>query len=197
MHSFVVTRLLYATALCIALFVWAAFESFGGFFHRVDRGARRCDRGSNLALTALIVVGAVVACVCVQDVPDAAFPSWQPAIFWIGIVLMGAGIMFRWYAIRALGSYFTHSVATRPDQTVVERGPYRWIRHPSYSGALIIVLGAGLATINWLALRLVLACAIIGYAYRVHVEEQALCEALGGAYRDYMRRTRRFIPFVW
>ncbi|MGH8160559.1 MAG: methyltransferase family protein, partial [Gammaproteobacteria bacterium] len=70
-------------------------------------------------------------------------------------------------------------------------------RHPSYSGTLVTIVGFGLATTNWLSLLLVLACSLVGYSYRVHVEEQALCDALGEAYRDYMHRTRRFIPFVW
>lgn len=145
----------------------------------------------------MIAAGIVAAFLCVNYLPVTTFPAWQPVVFWIGIAFMGIGLLFRIYAIRALGRYFTTRVATRSDQNVVEHGPYRWIRHPSYSGALLTVLGFGLATTNWLGLLLVLACSLAGYAYRVHVEEQALCTALGNDYREYMLRTRRFIPFVW
>lgn len=197
MHPLFAMQTLYATVFYIALLVWGAFEWTGSLFNRVERDAQRRDRGSHWFLLVMISAGIAAAFLCAFYVPGATFPSRQPIVFWIGIALMGTGILFRWYAIRALGRYFTRDVATRPDQEVIERGPYRWIRHPSYSGALITVAGFGLATTNWLALLLVLAFSCIGYAYRLHVEERALCEALGDAYRDYMRRTRRFIPFVW
>jgi protein-S-isoprenylcysteine O-methyltransferase Ste14 len=82
-------------------------------------------------------------------------------------------------------------------QTVVQAGPYRFIRHPAYSGSLLTVLGLGLALGNWASLAAILAGALAGYTYRVSVEERALREALGQPYLDYMRRTRRFIPFIF
>jgi protein-S-isoprenylcysteine O-methyltransferase Ste14 len=90
-----------------------------------------------------------------------------------------------------LGRFFTRDVATQTGQTVVQDGPYRFIRHPAYSGTLLTLLGIGLTLGNWLALLVVLI------SYRVRVEEQALVDALGEPYRVYMRGARRFIPFVW
>jgi protein-S-isoprenylcysteine O-methyltransferase Ste14 len=78
---------------------------------------------------------------------------------------------------------------------VVTSGPYRWIRHPSYTGALLTLLGILVCCLNWLSF-FALLLAIAGYAYRIRVEEAALAEGLGDAYRDYMRRTRRLIPFI-
>ena len=108
---------------------------------------------------------------------------------------MAAGIAFRWYSILVLGKSFTVDVATRPEQRVVESGPYRLIRHPSYTGSLLTLLGVLLCCVNWLSL-LAMAIGIAGYAYRIRVEEAALAEGLGDEYRDYMRRTRRLIPFI-
>ena len=124
--------------------------------------------------------------------------NWhQHLLFWMGIALMLAGLAFRWYAIRALGKFFTRDVSTRSGQTVVDSGPYRLIRHPSYSGSLLMFLGTGLAMTNWASLLALLLGAGIGFAYRVRVEEQVLCAELGEPYRAYMQRTRRFIPFLW
>ncbi len=81
-------------------------------------------------------------------------------------------------------------------QTVIEAGPYRYIRHPSYAGALITVIGLGLALGNWASLLSMVACVAIGYAYRIRVEEAALVAALGQPYREYMSRTARLVPFV-
>jgi protein-S-isoprenylcysteine O-methyltransferase Ste14 len=105
------------------------------------------------------------------------------------------GIAVRWYAVLSLGRFFTTRVMTRADQTVVRRGPYRFVRHPSYSGALLTVLGVLLCQTNLLSL----ACFVLalpGFAYRIRVEERALVSALGEPYRDYMRRTKRLVPFV-
>jgi protein-S-isoprenylcysteine O-methyltransferase Ste14 len=97
-----------------------------------------------------------------------------------------------------LGRSFTTSVAIAPDQIVIETGPYRLIRHPSYTGILITLLGLGLSlTSNWLSLLVIIGCALIGFSYRIRVEEHVLQESLGQRYQDYMQRTKRLIPFVF
>jgi protein-S-isoprenylcysteine O-methyltransferase Ste14 len=98
--------------------------------------------------------------------------------------------------MRVLGRYFTFNVAVHAGQTVVEAGPYRYIRHPSYTGALITVVGLGLVLGNWAGMIALVACVGTGYAYRIWVEESALVLALGEPYRAYMGRTRRLVPFV-
>jgi protein-S-isoprenylcysteine O-methyltransferase Ste14 len=103
---------------------------------------------------------------------------------------------FRYYCMRVLGRYFTFNVAVHSGQTVVEAGPYRYIRHPSYTGALITVVGLGLVLGNWAGMIALVACVGIGYAYRIRVEESALVLALGEPYRNYMLRTRRLVPFL-
>ena len=109
---------------------------------------------------------------------------------------MWAGIAFRYYAMRVLGRYFTFQVDVHSGQTVIEAGPYRYVRHPSYTGALITVLGLGLTLGNWAGLLALVTCVGIGYAYRIHVEEAALVAALGEPYKEYMGRTQRLVPFV-
>jgi protein-S-isoprenylcysteine O-methyltransferase Ste14 len=79
----------------------------------------------------------------------------------------------------------------------VQSGPYRFVRHPSYTGILIMLLGVGIALTNWASLIVMLACGLIGLLYRVRVEERALAEALVQPYVDYMRHSKRFIPFIY
>jgi protein-S-isoprenylcysteine O-methyltransferase Ste14 len=88
-------------------------------------------------------------------------------------------------------------VAVSTGQYVVERGPYRWIRHPSYLGSLVANIGLGMTLTNWLAIFLPALCLGIAYAYRITIEERALQEGLGTPYREYMRRTWRLVPFVF
>lgn len=80
---------------------------------------------------------------------------------------------------------------------MVQSGPYRLIRHPSYLGGLISMLGLGLALGSWAAVALVVGLPLAGYLYRMQVEEQALVEGIGEPYREYMRHTKRLIPFVY
>ena len=118
------------------------------------------------------------------------------SVFWLGILLINAGIALRLYAITVLGAFFTTAVAVAPEQTVIEAGPYRLIRHPSYTGLLITLLGLGLSSTNWLSLLVLMGCALIGLSYRIHVEEHVLKAHLGQRYQEYMQRTKRLIPFV-
>ncbi|TME98622.1 MAG: isoprenylcysteine carboxylmethyltransferase family protein, partial [Chloroflexi bacterium] len=128
-------------------------------------------------------------------VPQAAITVLRPEIFGVGLVLALAGIAYRWYAIARLGRFFNTRVTVTSDQVVVDTGPYRLVRHPSYSGALLTLFGILLASTNLLSLACFLL-ALPGMAYRISGEEEALTVGLGQPYRDYMQRTKRLIPFV-
>ena len=197
MSPLIVHSQFHAIVLYVALTICFGPEWIGSFIQRPEQGATKRDRGSHVVLFLAVGLGFAAAFTLVNGFPAGTLAWRQPLQFWAGIALMLSGFGFRWYAIRALGKFFTRDVATRPGQYVVDTGPYRWIRHPSYSGTLLMLLGTGLAMTNWASLLAIALGALIGHAYRVHVEEQALCGALGDAYRDYIRRTRRFIPFVW
>jgi len=102
-----------------------------------------------------------------------------------------------WFDIRQLGRYFTVAVAVRPDQPVIQSGFYRIIRHPSYSGQLLVFLGYAVALTNWVSIPAVMVPIVAGYVFRIVVEERALREQIGAPYAEYMTRTFRLIPGVW
>ena len=175
--------------------LWAASEVVIGITRAAPLGLRRQDRFSGQALIGCLVVALWAGYFLGRAVPGAAITEGRDLVFGLGITLALAGIALRWYAVLVLGRFFTTRVMTTPDQTVVQKGPYRLIRHPSYTGLLLTALGLLLCSTNWLSL----ACFVIalpGFAYRIQVEESALTAALGDAYRDYMRHTKRLVPFV-
>ena len=98
--------------------------------------------------------------------------------------------------MQVLGRDYTRSLRTREAQTIVERGPYRLVRHPGYLGSIMVWVGSRLA-VNWLvaAATAVLLGAV--YVYRISAEEQMLVEHFGDPYRTYKSRTWRLLPFVW
>jgi protein-S-isoprenylcysteine O-methyltransferase Ste14 len=113
------------------------------------------------------------------------------------VAVMWCGIALRMWCFRTLGQYFTFVVQTSVDQPVISSGPYRVLRHPSYSAILLVVLGLGLTYGNWLALLVLLTAAAGGVLYRIRIEEQALLTDLGERYREYAATHKRLIPLVW
>ena len=186
----------YAAIFWDAFSLWCALETYGLLTKRSTDSSKARDRGSAL-LVLLLWLGLALAFGLSLNFPQGAIPYHRTLLFFIGIFLMLAGVAFRFYAMRVLGRSFTYNVAVQPGQTVIDAGPYRYIRHPSYTGALITLVGLGLALGNWVALLVVLLCTGIGYAYRIHVEESALVAVLGEPYKQYMRRTHRLIPFLF
>lgn len=115
----------------------------------------------------------------------------------LGTVLFALGLALRWYSIFYLGRFFTVNVAIAADHRVIDTGPYRLIRHPSYTGALLAFLGLGLCLGNILSLLAILVPITAVFLHRIGVEEEALSNALGQSYTDYMQRTRRLIPLLY
>jgi protein-S-isoprenylcysteine O-methyltransferase len=155
------------------------------------------DRGSLGVLIGLQWIG-LALCLAFGWIFQAAVIPWhRVAILSLGVILMLLGVALRWYAIWMLGRYFTRDVAVSANQQVVRRGPYRFIRHPAYSGTFLTMIGVGLALTNWASLLVLCICVLLGHLYRVRVEEKALIRAIGQPYIEYMRHTKRFIPWVF
>jgi protein-S-isoprenylcysteine O-methyltransferase Ste14 len=164
---------------------------------RSGKTAQKSDKGSKL-----IVIGASNLAMVIGFAMPIAFPGlsihthWR-VLFDVGIALWLGGTLFRFYSMRILGRFFTYDVAIATGQHVVEKGPYRWIRHPSYLRSLVAYVGLGMTFTNWLAIFLPALCLGIAYAYRIAIEERALLQGLGSPYREYMQRTWRLIPFAF
>ena len=152
------------------------------------------DRNSLWILLGLQWTGLALNFLLGWSFPAAAIRWQRTWFFLVGLLFILLGISLRWLAIRTLGRYFTRDVAVSADQPVVQKGPYRLIRHPAYTGTFLTMLGVGLAITNWASLISLLICVILGHLYRVKVEEKALIQAIGEPYIEYIRRTKRFIP---
>ena len=136
-----------------SLLIWRVMEVAVDIrtFKRLRAGIQRQDKGSYVVLLCLIVFGLLLGMLLALKVPATAITSAPDILFWLGTLLIYVGIALRISAIKVLGRYFTTSVAVVADQQVVEAGPYRLIRHPSYTGFLITLFGFGLSlTSNWL-----------------------------------------------
>jgi protein-S-isoprenylcysteine O-methyltransferase Ste14 len=178
------------------LYCWLALEA--GLLVRDLAGRRRSgrDRGTR-ALVAVTLVGAIWLGLLLRTlVPALNTPApqvWAVA----GAVTMALGLAVRLWAVVTLGRSFSTFLGVHPGQTVVQHGPYRWVRHPSYTGLWLIVLGFGAGVGHWLSLAACAGVPLIGLIPRIRVEEAELTRVLGDEYHAYRRRTYRLIPGVW
>jgi protein-S-isoprenylcysteine O-methyltransferase Ste14 len=172
-------------------------ELIGDRFQRAGAGDRRQDRGSKRVIIVGTTVSLILAFNLAVFLPGLAISGDAEAMLLAGTVLTILGVAFRWYAIRTLGRFFTRDVAIRENHVIVRNGPYRYLRHPSYSGYLLAMLGVGVALDNWAALLPLLGINLAVYANRIAIEETVLVENFGEAYRRYQQETKRIIPILF
>ena len=166
-------------------------------FKRAKSGAGASkDRGSFGVLFVVIWISVAIAYEIEFAVPQT---GWSPRA-WIGdlgvAVLIGGGAL-RWYSIIFLGRFFTVNVAIAADHRLIDTGPYRRVRHPSYTGALLTFLGLGICMQHWASLVILMTGTTAAFLYRMRVEEAALTGAFGERYRLYMQHTARLLPGLY
>ncbi len=182
-----------ASLFILAFSLWAASEVFNTFaFHhnRHTPGVVRRDQGSYWVIL-LIVWGSIFVSFWARALNLGILHNY---LQFLGLVLVASGVALREWAVLSLGRSFTVTVSIVPGQALVEHGPYRWLRHPSYSGSILSLVGFPISLGTWVGGLLVLILSFCGYLYRARIEEKALLEVFGDDYRDYMRRTWRFLP---
>lgn len=178
------------------VFLWAFAPESRIITRRREPSATQQDANSKRLIAVGQGLAAFAAFAIAARIPSAALPHrvWW---FWAGLGAIVAGSLLRRHCWRMLGGSFTGAVIVKPDQAVVDRGAYRYVRHPSYTAGAIMFLGIGLALDNWISVAVLLGAIAIVYGYRVGVEERALVAVIGDPYRRYMSRTKRFVPFLF
>jgi protein-S-isoprenylcysteine O-methyltransferase Ste14 len=177
--------------------VWVLPEVLSSVRSSTDDGPND-DANSIYAVYAAIGVAVVGGLAFGITSPSwAGLGSYTAPMFWLGCLLMLVGTGVRWYSVSVLGAAFSRRVEVHRGQDVVEAGPYGVVRHPTYTGSLTTLLGFGLACGTWPSVLVALLAGLLGYGFRIHVEERALRETLDG-YREYCRRVRyRLVPGIY
>ena len=154
------------------------------------------DRGSLMVLWVVIFGAMFVGSWAGAVVQPARFhtPPWFAEVC---LGLLALGLVIRWTAIYTLGKAFSANVAIHATQRLNVSGVFRWMRHPSYTGMMLIFLAMGLNTHSWVGLGIILALPAAALLYRIHVEEDALTGAFGDEYVEYSRTTKRLIPGIY
>jgi protein-S-isoprenylcysteine O-methyltransferase Ste14 len=184
------------TAFTVAVAAWAVFELVMRVRqHFLSRGPASVDR------SAFILLPCLGACVVAAEVlgrrggrPWPGGPVWP---FAAGMVLIVAGVGLRAWSIRTLGRFFQYFIKVQPGHRVVTGGPYRYVRHPSYTGIAMVLAGIALACDDVWGLVAVAVLGGTGLAVRIRAEEQQLTDSLGEEYEHFAAGRKRLVPGVW
>jgi protein-S-isoprenylcysteine O-methyltransferase Ste14 len=177
---------------------WLVFAVYWGWSARRVKGARRSEPlGPRLFKYWLPLAVAVWLIQPLRDYPPAflhlrVVPD-SASLLVLGMLLTWLGVAFAIWARVVLGRNWSSEVQVKHDHELVVRGPYRWVRHPIYTGLLLAILGSALALGE---LRGVIALAIVAVSFwfKLRLEERWMGEQFGSAYRDYRRRTKALVP---
>jgi protein-S-isoprenylcysteine O-methyltransferase len=136
------------------------------------------------------------------SVIEAVYFRYPESFEWDGVAtaaltLAVAGLGLRSWAFKVLGDFFTWHIGVTPGHKVVTSGPYRLLRHPSYTGAYLMYLFTVVFLHAWVVAALTAVALLFAFWRRIHHEEGWLRQHLGPEYVAYAQGTKALIPFVW
>ncbi len=123
------------------------------------------------------------------------YPGYNFSVAAVGLALTLFGTGLRAWGLWSLGKYFSAHIEIRDGHELVEKGPYRFIRHPAYAGNILQTAGIPLILNAYFSLS-ISAVLILLFLYRLKLEEETLIREVKG-YEDYLKRTSRLIPKIW
>jgi protein-S-isoprenylcysteine O-methyltransferase Ste14 len=155
-----------------------------------DKPIEKSDRGSYIMISAAALIAiALGVSIRVSNIGTAS------GLFqWLGLIVMVAGLFFREWALIKLGRFFSRTVQIEAGHKIIREGPYRWIRHPAYTGMILVDTGFVMAIGTWLGAMLTMIIITGSVMYRIAVEERTLLRAFGNEYREYMTQTWKLFP---
>jgi protein-S-isoprenylcysteine O-methyltransferase Ste14 len=179
-----------ASAFTILLYVWILSEIANSAWSRKNSRSTNQDKGSYR----VVVITTWLAIIVVFTLRSFGIGTFIGNLQYVGLGLLAVGIVLREWAVSVLGKHFTVRVQVHEKARLVTQGPYKYIRHPSYTGSLLILAGLSLAVGTWLGAIFALVVSWIAHVYRIRVEEEALQEAFGSDYGEYKKRTWKLFP---
>jgi|SRR5947208_3252875 protein-S-isoprenylcysteine O-methyltransferase Ste14 len=177
----------------VSIGVWTLFEFVMRLRQRLRLRGKPARDPSGVILAACLAVSVVAAIQLAQHGPLL----WPGGRLWplvAGVTLIAVGISLRAWSISTLGRFFQYRIEVQPGHHVVSGGPYRYVRHPSYTGVALVVLGIALAAGDVLSLVVTFVLSSVGLAVRIRAEERQLTDALGDEYQRFAAGRKRLIP---
>ncbi|MDE1871361.1 MAG: isoprenylcysteine carboxylmethyltransferase family protein [Candidatus Micrarchaeota archaeon] len=184
----------------ISYFIWFYFDIINQVFATFrNRNAKVSIKNDKFSIVA-IYIGYIAILYTVGwlgglrvSTGFGGMPVWT---FYLGLAVLFLGIFMRLWSEYTLGRFFTYPVMVLKGHRLVRRGPYRYIRHPSYLGGLLIVMAFGFVVRSWIGVVAAAGIILLAYSYRIYLEESALRRNFGKEYENYARKTKMLIPNI-
>lgn len=133
---------------------------------------------------------------------EASYLRFPDSIQWnltttIALIAIISGLALRTWAVQTLGNFFTMHLSIQNGQKVICTGPYKFIRHPSYTGAFFIYVGMPMFLHSWISLVFATIILPIAWLRRIHYEENMLAQELGEEYIAYCKSVKKVVPGLW
>jgi len=176
---------------------WVLTEIYVAVVTRTRSGGGKIDDRGSLYVLWVVIFTSIFIGSWVGAVHTPTAIHGAPWLRYVALALLASGLYIRLAAIITLGRSFSANVAIHDTQKLNTSGFFQYMRHPSYTGMLLIFLALGLGLRNWLSILLILVPPFFALLYRIHVEEAALTNAFGEQYIDYSRTTKRLIPGIY
>ncbi|MBI9018090.1 MAG: isoprenylcysteine carboxylmethyltransferase family protein [Phycisphaerae bacterium] len=154
------------------------------------------DRGTEAQIIWSVYVSQLLAVLEAGYLRYPASMAWD-AISLIALAFMIGGLTVRTWAVYTLGQYFTMQLKIHDEHRIIRTGPYKYLCHPSYSGAFLTYFGTTVFLHSWFSM--IIAGIILSFAFlrRMHFEEKMLIDRFGDEYRDYCKSTKKVMPWLW
>ena len=169
---------------------WILSEFINSIWSRKNSQSTNKDKGS----FRIVIVASYAVLFIAFMFRSSEIGVFSGSMQYVGFILIAAGIFLREWSIWVLGKHFTVRVQVRDKAKLVTQGPYKYIRHPSYTGGFLTFAGIPLAIGTWTGALVAIIVSIIAYQYRIRIEEDALQEAFGSEYEEYKKRTWKLLP---
>jgi protein-S-isoprenylcysteine O-methyltransferase Ste14 len=186
-----------AITFIVFALTWWVFEGVMRMVQRFRSTSRTLfNRDTSILVVGVFLAGGVIAGELIARHNILRWPGGPTWPLIVGTVLVALALALRSWSIYTLGRFFQYQIEIQSGHRVVDTGPYRYVRHPSYSAILLGLAGLGFACGSVLSLVATVGLGAIGLAVRIRAEEKQLTEALGQDYEAFAATHKRLIPHV-
>jgi len=183
----------------VVVCIWAVWELYWGIS---ARGVKRAASKESLATRIPVIVSLLLSLVLMLA------PGWlgpffgqrispdTDLLYFAGLALLGFGMGWAFWARHTLGSNWSGRVTIKEDHELITRGPYRWVRHPIYTGVLFSFLGTALA-LGRMGNLFAIGIMLVVFTHKIRLEERVMDQHFGAKYAGYRRTAKTLVPFIW
>lgn len=189
-------QILYAPHLWILLIIGVLASILQPGYNPFNKSINPEDKGTVLLIIWSVYLTQLAAVI------EAAYLRFPNSVKWdmistVALIIMLSGLALRTWAVYTLGNFFTMQLAAHKEQALIRSGPYKYVRHPSYTGAFLIYAGTAVFLHSWFSLIAALIILPAAWLSRIYYEEKLLFDKFGEEYINYCRSVKKLIPWIW